>query len=373
MIYSHSRLLTFDNCMRQGYYQYKEHRPSPSGLPATTGKIFHLSIAYVIKDGFSPDIASYTSIYEHNGLPEGETASGIIRLTKQAYERVLAMESEYTETFSENHIIVEIAPGVEVQGYLDIIIDDPANDELTIADFKTSWVGYAADKTHQLRLYGLLYKIYKNYIPSKFKGKLIFPRLSAEFDSEIVFTDEMLEETRTWALEIIKRIEEAGNDINNHPMTSNKRNCELCPFISLCASGYSGLLPNSGEPSDHIEAGLIGEYILLQEQSIKRMKEGLKQYIKSTESVEISKGIWEFKESEPSPKIDLILLQEYANKNGIPFTRLVSVDSKKLKELLDEDTNGELKNLVTYTTPRNSFVFTVNEANNDFFEGDDYE
>lgn len=354
--------------MRQGYYMYKENRPSPSGLPAIVGKIFHQSIHYVVHHGYDPEIATYASVYEHNGLPEGENMAYMIQLTERAYDRVLDMQSEYAELTSELHVLVEIAPGIEVQAYLDIIVDDPSADELIISDFKTSWVSYAANKTHQLRLYGLLFKILRGYVPSVFKGKLIFPRLSKEEDQEIVFTDEMLEETRQWALNVIKAIEEAGSDIHKHPMTTNKRNCELCPYVNLCASDYLEHIPAAGLPSDHIEAELIGEYLVLQELTLKRMKEGLKEYVKGTDAVATTKGTWEFKSSEPSPKIDIQALKGYADLHHIDFLKLVNIDSKKLKELIENDATGELQGLVKYTNPRQTFVFTTSSEDDGFYD-----
>lgn len=367
MKYSHSRLTTFDSCMRKGYYIYIVGRSTPSGLPAIIGKIFHTSSQYMFQLGFSPVDATRASIYEHGGLPEGETANDMIRMAYNAYNRVNQLIGEYAEVTSEIHLEAELAPGVVVQGFLDIAIEDLSKDEILIVDYKTSWVPYDANKTHQLRLYALLYTIIRNnMLPSVFRGRLVFPRLN-EGDNEILITEDMMNETKAWVLEIVNRINEAGSTITNFPMTSNKRNCELCPFTSLCAASYVEGLPASGTPADHIEAEAIGDYIVMQELQLKKMKEGLKNYIKVTESVETLRGTWEFKFSEPSPKISIDDLKTYAAMSKQDITEVMALDNKKVMQWLESDATGFLSSHASFTSPRSTFVFTPHSNNEEDF------
>jgi len=358
-VYSFSRLSTFEDCMRMGYHKYIEGRPEPSGLPAIIGKIFHFAFSKLICEGYSPEDAVFASIYEHGGLPEGERADHLIRMVELTFRRISDLHGEFADITSETHLKLEVAPGIFVQAYLDLIIEDPANDEVTIVDLKTSWSPFEASSTKQLPLYGLLFKEMRGgFVPSTFRGILIFPRL-AKADSEIIFTDELLEETRKWVIDLVGRIEAAGTDIRNFPMTDDRKKCENCSFASLCAAGYVKGLPGNGSPKDDAEAALIGQFILLQEQALKRMKEGLKSYVKKTNTpIDLPMGRWEIKQSEPSPKIPIDILRNFAEDHGLNVDEVLTADSRKIREWIESDVTGFLRSQATYTNPRSMFTFT---------------
>lgn len=358
-VYSHSRLTTFENCMRMGFHKYIEGRPEPSGMPAIIGKIFHSAFSKVINEGHSPDDSVMASIYENGGLPEGERASDLVRMTEYAFRRISALQGEFSDITSETHLKIEVAPGIIVQAYLDLIIEDPANDEVIIADLKTTWAPFEASSTKQLPLYGLLFKVMRGgFVPATFKGRLIFPRV-ANADSEIIFTDELLEQTREWIVNLVQKIEAAGTNMNNYPMTDDRRTCEYCPFASLCAAGYVNGLPGDGIPKDDAEAALIGQYLLFQEQALKRMKEGLKAYVKTTKTpVDLPMGSWDYKQSEPTPKIPIDVLRQFADDHCLNVDDVITADSKKVKEWVESDVTGFLKSQATYTNSRSTFAFT---------------
>ena len=333
-VYSFSRLTTYENCMRMGFHKYVEGRPDPSGAPAIIGKIFHAGFSKVINEGHSPDDSVMASIYEHGGLPEGERAADLVRMTEYTFRRISQVQGEFADITSETHLMIEIAPGITVQAYLDLIIEDPANDEVTIADLKTTWAPFDASTNRQLPLYGLLFKEMRGgYVPSIFRGLLIFPRYGNS-DSEIIFSDELLEATRQWVIELVQKIEAAGTDINNFPMAANRKTCENCPFASLCAAGYVEGLPGDGAPKDDAEAVLIGQYVLFQELALKRMKEGLKAYAKSTKApISLPMGQWEFKQSEPSPKIQVDVLRQFAEDHDLNVDDVITTDSEEGKRV----------------------------------------
>jgi hypothetical protein len=357
-VYSYSRLTTFESCMRMGYHKYIEGRPDPSGLPAIIGKIFHTAFNKVINEGYSPADSVMASIYEHGGLPEGERAWDLVRMTEFTFRRISEVRGEFSDITSETHLKIEIASGIIVQAYLDLIIEDPANDEVIIADLKTTWSPFLATSTKQLPLYGLLFKEMRGgFVPTSFRGLLIFPRQSNS-DSEIIFTDELLEQTRQWVIDLVHRIETAGTDINNFPMATERKTCENCPFASLCAAGYMNGLPGDGVPKDGAEAALIGQYVLFQEQALKRMKEGLKAYVKSTMTpIDLPMGRWDFKQSEPIPKIPIDVLRQFADDHGLTVDDVITADSKKVKGWVESDVTGFLKSKATFTNPRSTFAF----------------
>lgn len=358
-VYSYSRLSTFEGCMRMGFHKYVEGRPDPSGLPAIIGKIFHAAFSKVINEGHSPEDSVMASIYEHGGLPEGERAYDLVRMTEYTFRRITQIQGEFSDITSETHLKIEVAPGIVVQAYIDLIIEDPANDEVTIADLKTSWAPFEASSSRQLPLYGLLFKEMRGgFVPNTFRGMLIFPR-QLDGESEIIFTDELLESTREWIINLVTRIEAAGTDITNYPMTEDRKKCEHCPFTTLCAAGFVEGLPGDGIPKNDEEAALIGQYLLFHEQAIKRMKDGLKAYVKSTKvPIELPMGRWDFKQSEPTPKIPVSVLRQFAEDHGLNVDDVITADSKKVKEWVDSDVTGFLKSQATYTNSRSTFAFT---------------
>ncbi|MDQ0255531.1 CRISPR/Cas system-associated exonuclease Cas4 (RecB family) [Evansella vedderi] len=357
-VYSYSRLNTFEGCQRQFYHKYVEGRPIPGNLPMQVGKIFHLAIEMVISEGYSPEEAVLYASYAEGGLPEGERDQQIIKMVKKAYRRLKQFQNEHTDMISELHLKLETEEGY-IQGYLDIVLDNPMMDELLIMDFKTSWQSYAAD-TKQLALYAYLFREMRNgFIPNTFKGRLIFPRLSEKDDSEVVFTDELLDEAYLWSQDMIRQIENKdASSIDEWKMTSDRVKCQYCSFASLCSGGMVDNLPSDGTPKDDEEASRIGEYIIMQEQSIKNMKDGLKKYAKDNKkAIPVNGGSWEHVKSEPNPKIDFLTLQEFAKEHDLDIDDLIKYDNKKLKKLIDGDESGKLKNKVEWTKPRSTFKF----------------
>src|SRR5690554_4557723 len=178
MTYSYSRLALFERCERAFYHKYVEERPDPSGAPAIIGKIFHYAMELVINEGYDPEDAVYASIYIHNGLPEGEVADSLIYMVNRTYNRLLQYQDEFADIITELHLVVETEHG-KLQGYLDLVVDNPVTDELTIADYKTTWQPFSAEESQQLKLYAWMYKQMRGgYVASTYRGKLIFPRRS---------------------------------------------------------------------------------------------------------------------------------------------------------------------------------------------------
>ncbi|MGM8216846.1 PD-(D/E)XK nuclease family protein [Bacillaceae bacterium W0354] len=358
MTYSYSRLALFDRCERAFYHKYVEERPDPSGAPAIIGKIFHYAMELVVNEGYEPEDAVYASIYVHNGLPEGEIADSLIYMVNRTYTRLLDYQDEFADVTTELHLFVETEHG-KLQGYLDLVVDNPALDELTIADYKTTWQPFSAEESQQLKLYGWMYKQMRGgYVSSNYKGKLIFPRRSEFADSDVLFSDEELEAAYRWAVDIMSQIE--SKDIHNMDeweMTNERKKCEYCPYIGLCSSGFVNGLPSDGEPKDDLEAQAIGEYVRVQELAIKKMKDGLKNYAKDKGDITLRGGKWTFAKSDPSPKAPVELIKNYAEEHGFDLEEAFSVNTKTLKKWIEEDSTGTLSSSVKWSNPRTTFRF----------------
>ncbi|MFC5449146.1 PD-(D/E)XK nuclease family protein [Paenibacillus aestuarii] len=363
-VYSHSRLSLFDEwCERAFFHKYVELRPDPSGLPAKIGKIFHNAMNKLLSEGYSPEEAVFFSIYEHDGLPEGEKEIFLIAMVNRAYKRIQQHTDDYSDVLSELHLVVDIGNGRKLQGYLDIVVDNPVIDEVSINDFKTSWQPYSAENSKQLDLYAWMYeKMRGGIVGSSFKGKLIFPRYDESTDSEVIFTREKMDKAYNWAISVIEEIESRDpSNINDWAMTTDRSKCENCSRSTLCSGGFMEGLPGDGNPKDEEEAGKIGDFILMHEIAIKRMKEGLKQFVKDKGAVHIRGGKWDFVQSEPSPSVPIPVLQQYAEDHGLNPADVLSSEKKTLKKWIVEDSTGFLRAQATWTTPRNSFKFVEDE------------
>lgn len=357
-IYSYSRLSLFEQCQRAFYHKYIELRPDPSGMPAKIGKIFHLALELIINEGFAPEDAVNFAIYENNGLPEGETVLNMISMVKRAFHRIQQLHSEYVDIVSELHLKVKTEKGT-IQGFLDLVVDDPANDEIELWDFKTTWSPFTAKESKQLHLYAWMYKQMRGgIVAGRFKGKLIFPRRAEFEDSEVIFTDESIEDAYQWAANTIETIESKDpHNISEWNMTTDRTTCEHCPFSTLCSGGFINNLPGDGIPKDEAEAMAIGDFIRMQEVAIKRMKDGLKKYVKTNGPVATQGGRWEFVQSEPSPKLSIDILKKYAEDHELDFNDVLKIDSTILKKWIKEDSTGYLKSQAKWTSPRSTFRF----------------
>lgn len=356
--WSYSRLSMFGDCERMYFYKYILGLPYPSNPPMQVGKVFHTAIELMIREGYAPSDALYYSIGVNGGLPEGEKAYYVQSMLKRAYDRLPQLE--YVEISSEMHLEVKTTKGI-VHGYVDVIIDDPASDVIEIWDFKTSWYSYPANTHIQLALYGWLYKQIRGYVGSVFKGRLVFPRLDSQEDSEIVFTEEKLNEAKNWLVRQILKIESKDpSNMEDWAMCKNRKKCDYCPFAARCASGLLANLPGTGEPKSKEEASSIGEYILAQETAIKKMKSGMKKYVEENGSVPVGTGAWLIDPGKQNPKCeDVESLIDYAQRNKLDVKEAVNANAKTLEKWLAEDTTGELKQLISYGNGRKSFKYVT--------------
>jgi RecB family exonuclease len=362
-IYSYSRLSLFEDCERAFFHKYIEGRPEPSGLPAIVGKIFHSAMEKVINEGYTPEEAVYFAVYEQNGLPEGEKISFLIAMVNRAFYRIQRLNDEYSDLLSELHLVVEVDGGRKLQGYLDIVIDDPANDEVSINDFKTSWQPFSAEDSKQLKLYAWMFeKMRGGFVAGTYKGRLIFPRCGDDAESEVVFTREEMDQAYQWANNTMDRIESKDpTSLEDWRMTTNRSKCEYCSRSTLCSGGFLEGLPGDGIPKDDVEASMIGDYVRMQELAIKRMKDGLKQHAKDSGPINVSGGRWDFVQSEPTPKISFPVLQQFAEDHQLDVEEVVTTDSKILKKWIEGDSTGFLKAQAAWTTPRSTFKFLEDE------------
>ncbi|MGG3805800.1 PD-(D/E)XK nuclease family protein [Metabacillus fastidiosus] len=354
--WSYSRLSMFEGCERQYFYKYILELPYPSNPPMQNGKIFHTGIDLMIREGYSPSESLYYGMGVNGGLPVGEKPYHFISMLNKAYDRIPQLE--YAEITSELHLEVKTTLGV-VQCYIDLLIDDPSNDVLEIWDWKTSWHSFAADTHIQLALYAWLLKQTRGYVGSTFKGRLIFPRLGIEEDSEVEFTEEKLNEAKTWLVTQITKVQSKDpSNIEDWEMCKDRTKCDYCPFAARCAGGLLDGLPSTGEPKSQEEAELIGSYILAQEAALKKMKSGIKKWVEDHGEVPVGSGKWTVQQGNQNFKCeDVETLIDYAKRQKLDVKEAVKANTAILSKWLDEDDTGELKQIITSTKGRKSFKY----------------
>lgn len=355
--WSYSKLSTFDDCERQYFHKYVEKRPYPANLPMQMGRIFHTAIHHVIQDGFSPVDAARFAIYQENGLPNGERIQSVIWLLERAYNRIPNSEVELT---SEVYLSIKTTLGI-VHGYVDLIIDEPAYDSTQIWDYKLSWTASEAEQSRQLALYGwMLKELRGDVVGSNFEGRLVFPRLSPDEDTAVELTEEKMEAAKQWLVRTIHRIRSKSlDDMNDWELAKDRKKCDYCPFVSLCASSIKGEgFPASGDVTTQEEAERLGAYILAQDAAIKQMKKGLREWVEKHEPVSVGNGNWFIAESQPNPKCDDVKgLIQYALEYGLEIADAVQPNSKKLLDWLEGDETGKLEQLISWTNPRRTLKF----------------
>lgn len=352
-VWSYSRLATFERCERSFFHKYIEERPTPPNMPMIMGKTLHRAIEWSINQGYEASDAVRFSIYEAGGLPEGEQYSTLLHMLQNALYRI----PEDVDVQSEVHLVLNTTLG-KVQGYVDLLIDNPASDLVEIWDYKSGWQDQEASTSKQLALYAwMLSELRGTALSGEFIGRIIMPRINSETDVEI--TPAIIEQAKMWFIHLVHAITSKTEAIDDWKITKDKKNCETCPFVGMCASGIHELgFPNSGEVSSMEDAAIMGEYILMQEKYIKNLKKGMKKFVENNEPVPIGDKSWYIHSSTPTPKIeDMAELMSYAIENGLDITKVVKASPEKVQEWLDEDDTGRLDQLIQWTAVRKTLKF----------------
>lgn len=352
-VWSYSRLSTFERCERSFFHKYIEDRPTPPNMPMTMGKILHRAIEWVVKQGYEPSDAARFAIYEAEGLPEGENYTTILHMLQNAIYRI----PQNVDVQSEVHLVLNTTLG-KVQAFVDLLIDDPSSDAVELWDYKSGWQDQEANLSKQIALYAwMLTELRGTSMGGQFIGRIIMPRINSETYVEI--TPEIIAEAKKWFIRTVHAITSKSEDMEVWAITKNKKNCETCPFVGMCASGIHELgFSSSGEVTSMEDAAIMGEYILMQEMFIKSLKKGLKSFVETTGPVPIGKNSWHIQSSTPSPKVeDMAELMSFAIENGLDITKAVKAEPNKVQEWLDVDDSGRLEQLIQWTSVRKTLKF----------------
>lgn len=372
--WSYSRIQLFESCQRQYFYKYIMGLPTPATPPMKTGRILHRSVEWVLKEGYEPSDAVRFSIYE-TGMPEGENFHSLLQMVQNALYLLPGIPSNYE---SEVYVTLLTTLG-KIRGYIDLLIENPVVDSLQIWDLKTGWQETEASKSKQLVFYAwLISELRGTALPSKLIGKLVFPRINRM--TEVIFTKEDIEQARNWFIRTVSLITAKSNEIGDWDLSHDKSHCDNCPFVGRCASGISDRdFSFSGKYVAMDEAKRAGEWILLQEALLKKLKAGLKDFVENNEPVEIGSKSWFIKSSVPKPKVvDIQELMEFASDKDLEVSEILTADADKVQKWLDEDDSGMLEQLVEWTSVRKTLTYgqapvLVEELNSEVENNPDFQ
>ena len=246
VIYSHSRLSTFEQCPFKFKLRYidKIIPEIENTIESFLGGIVHATLEWVyieVRDGRLPTIEQmivyYLDTWEKEFVPE----TRIVRknmTAKDYFNKGVKFLLDYYLRHSpfrdgtievEKKIIIELDENSKLQGFIDRFVYNDENGEYEIHDYKTANSLPSREKIdsdRQLALYSIAIK--EKYGYDK-EVTLIWHYLA--HDTKIVSrrTNEQLEELKVKIIELIKKVEAT---INFPPMKSAL--CGWCEYKNMC-------------------------------------------------------------------------------------------------------------------------------------------
>ncbi|MHB1418065.1 MAG: RecB family exonuclease [Bacillota bacterium] len=154
MVYSHSRLTTYEECPWMWYNHYILGREEDSTVLLQTGKVVHRAVELYYKGGKGNlDVSLLQALTEE--ATKGLDLKGIRRMTETAIQYIedLSALSDPSQWQIETHFQLPMDPddpfSPEIQGYIDFL--DMAT--ASLIDWKSGYKVYDAKQSHQLGLY----------------------------------------------------------------------------------------------------------------------------------------------------------------------------------------------------------------------------
>ncbi len=246
VIYSHSRLSTFEQCPYKFKLRYidKIIPEIENTIESYLGGIVHETLEWVYietKNGGVPTIDSMIVYYSELWEKEFKPETRIVRKNMSAkdyFNKGIKFLLDYYMRHSpfrdgtievEKKIIIELDENSKLQGFIDRFVYNDENEEYEIHDYKTANSLPSREKIdsdRQLALYSIAIK--EKYGYDK-EVVLIWHYLA--HDTKIVSrrTNEQLEELKVKIIELIRKVEAT---INFPPMKSAL--CGWCEYKNMC-------------------------------------------------------------------------------------------------------------------------------------------
>lgn len=256
VIYSHSKLETFDQCKLKFKYKYVDKIvPEISrSIEAHLGGTVHKALEWLYKEilkGNSPKIDDiigfYSTKWEEDYSPDVLIVNKFLTVKDYFSKGVDFLIGYYmkNQPFKDNTIATEQKVEIDLDesgdkkliGYIDRLVHNTDINEIEIHDYKTANSVPTKEKienSRQLALYSIAIK--KIYGKEK-KVTMIWHFLAHNIKISARKTDEELEKLRLEVIELIDKIEATKS------FPSNKsRLCDWCEYKNIC-EGWGKLPP----------------------------------------------------------------------------------------------------------------------------------
>ena len=248
VIYSHSRLSTFENCPLKFRYKYLDKiiPPLEKSIEAHLGKVVHDTLEWLYLEVKAGRVPSLDHVVIHYSQTWRETWDDAIKnvkkryTTKEYFNQGVGYLLDYYmrhKPFDDNTIDVEKKVFIELDkegrykiiGFIDRLVYNLKTKEYEIHDYKTGGnlpQPEAVENDRQLGLYSIAIK---ELFGKEKKVSLIWHYLA--FNRRIISqrTNEQLERLKKETIELIKKIE---SEIEFIPKKSYL--CHWCEYKEIC-------------------------------------------------------------------------------------------------------------------------------------------
>lgn len=224
MLFSYSRITTYENCPYQFYLQYilkdKENYPPENNFYAKNGSAVHEAFEKMLKKIVTPEEAVEVYAELFNEIKEKVRESTMEKTFNMCLD---AFESFGLEDFLEKYEIVGVESklsteinGIPFYGFLDVLLRDRSDGRLVLMDHKSAKPFFKKDGTvyatlkHQFNEYkdqACLYAklVYDNY--GEYPKEVIWNHFKHDCTfTKIPITEEEVEEKIKWFSETYKKL-----------------------------------------------------------------------------------------------------------------------------------------------------------------------
>jgi len=247
VIYSHSRLNTFEQCPLKFKYKYIDKIPeTKTTIEAHLGKIIHSTLEWLysqVKQNKIPAIEEVIIFYSRDWERKYKSSTTIIKqeLTIEDYfnKGIQFLLNYYTKhkPFNDNtlevekRIFINLGENYKLQGFIDRFVYNLKSGEYEIHDYKTANnlpPQNRVDNDKQLALYSIAIK---DSLGKEKKVCLVWHYLAHNKKICSRRTDEQLEQLKRETIELIKKIEST----TRFPPYISKL-CDWCDYKDTCSA-----------------------------------------------------------------------------------------------------------------------------------------
>jgi len=246
VIYSHSKLETFEQCKLKFKYRYidKIIPEIAKSIEAHLGSIVHETLEWLytkIMKGEIPTIDNVISFYSEKWIENYSPEMSIVNKTltqKDYFNRGVEFLVNYymkNHPFKENTIATEkkieltLDEDKKLIGFIDRLVNNLEREEIEIHDYKTSnsmWSREKLETNRQLALYSLAIK--ESFGKDK-KVCMVWHFLAHDMKVCLRKTDQELEKLKEEVINLTKEIEKT----KEFPPTISKL-CNWCEYRNIC-------------------------------------------------------------------------------------------------------------------------------------------